>query len=153
MIWTTLDRLDRCRALSRAFSQAADWIAAGSWRGAPDGRIEIAGGGLYALLMSYDTKAASDCAYEYHRRYADIQILLSGSEYVDVRPAEALPEKTPYDEAKDIGFLLDGGPGGEVRLGLAPGFAAVFFPEDAHKPCLAVGSPARVRKLVVKVAL
>lgn len=153
MIWTTLDRLDRCAALSNAFAQAAAWIAAGSWREAPDGRIEISGGALYALLMSYETKGASDCAYEYHRRYADIQILLSGSEYVDVRPAEALSEKTPYDEAKDIGFLLDGDPLGAVRLSLAPGLAAVFFPEDAHKPCMALGKPERVRKLVVKVAL
>jgi hypothetical protein len=36
---------------------------------------------------------------------------------------------------------------------MTPGSAvgAVFFPEDAHRPCLADGQPGEVRKLVVKI--
>ena len=38
-------------------------------------------------------------------------------------------------------------------LRLATGGLAVFFPEDAHAPGLAAGTPAAVIKIVIKVAV
>ncbi len=38
-------------------------------------------------------------------------------------------------------------------LALGPGDFMLLFPEDAHMPRIAVGAPAPVRKVVVKIAV
>ena len=66
------------------------------------------------------------------------------------RKAATLTSNAPFQEESDIGFYQNG-----CRcqtLSFAPGDFAVFFPEDAHKPCCRSGAPA-CRKLIVKVAL
>ena len=70
-----------------------------------------------------------------------------------VRDSKGMPVKTAYSEEKDIEFLTDDKKRGEHRVYLEPGMAAIFFPEDSHKPSIAQNDPAKVRKMVVKVAV
>ncbi|MDD3155663.1 MAG: YhcH/YjgK/YiaL family protein, partial [Victivallaceae bacterium] len=55
-----------------------------------------------------------------------------------------------YDAKKDCAFYAYNPAGGTI-LTLTPGVFAVFFPNEGHMPCLAVGSPATVKKVVVKI--
>ncbi len=151
MVVSSLDQLGRYKALSKNFADAIAWIEAGSWRSLGDGRHDVGGAAFFAQLMRFETKPLAGCDYETHQRYADIQILVEGEEYVMVRPVAGMDVKTPYEADRDIQFFEGGKSAPEHRVALEPGVAAFFFPEDAHKPCVARSAPVKVRKLVVKV--
>jgi len=95
------------------------------------------------------TKELHQGRWEAHRRYIDIQYLVSGIERIGYTPVANLALTTPYDEDKDVAFYQGHGD----ILTLEPGMFAVFFPHDAHMPmlCEAGGSPKQVRKIVVKI--
>ncbi len=137
-------RLDRgLRALARL---AADPPA--------DGRRELEGEELWAGISSYQTVEPADKLFEAHRRYVDIQAVLSGGELLYWAPLAGLAARRAYSEAEDIA-LYENPPGGGAGLLLEPGSFVVLFPQDAHKPgCrLRAGPGLPVRKLVLKVRL
>jgi len=120
-------------------------------RHTPDGRYPLESDGLYVLVMTYQTKARADARLEAHRLYADIQVVLDGSELCEWAPAKGLTVAEAYDPSRDVLFYADV-PNVDL-LALTPGRFAVFYPEDAHKPSCHLGKPSTVRKAVVKVRL
>ena len=115
------------------------------------GRHEIAGDDAYASVFSYDTKPLKEGIYEAHRKQIDIQLLLKGRESAYVTDIDGLSVKTEYKEKEDYVLFNDPErlPGATP---LTPGFFAVFFPNDAHKPSLNYGAVAEnVTKVVVKI--
>ena len=108
------------------------------------GRYEL-GGGVFALVQSYDSKPADACKIEAHKKYIDIQCVLKGRELFGVAD---LSTQTLYEdkfEEKDVAFYH-----GEVDLlTLNDGDFIIVFPEDAHRPQQGDGS--HVEKVVVKV--
>ncbi|HEX9114382.1 MAG TPA: YhcH/YjgK/YiaL family protein, partial [Nitrospirota bacterium] len=74
-----------------------------------------------------------------------------GGEIIGWAPAEGIAVREVYDEDKDICFGAATGKWTPVFL--QAGQMAVLFPEDGHAPRLAAGSPSRVMKIVVKVAV
>ena len=117
-----------------------------------DGRCEIDGEQVYALVQSYQTLPMSEAKYEAHRSYIDIQYILSGTEVMGWAPLDQLQITQDYQPEKDILFGTCA-PQSITPLVVAAGQAAVFFPEDAHAPKLALGSPAQVKKIVVKIQI
>ena len=110
------------------------------------GRVDIDGDNIYAMVQSYDSKPLSEGAWEAHRKYADIQVVVSGAEQIGYAEIGSLTEK-PYDEEKD--FMKLTGEGGFCRM--SAGMFMVLYPQDAHMPGLAIGTPVPVTKIVVKV--
>lgn len=106
-------------------------------------------GGAYAVEMTYLTKARAEGFFETHRRYIDVQVVVAGDEFIELAAASRLGITQPYDAAKDLTKHTDTEAPSVLRV--TAGDAAVFWPEDAHMPALAVGAPALVRKTVVKV--
>ncbi|MBN1942170.1 MAG: YhcH/YjgK/YiaL family protein [Phycisphaerae bacterium] len=113
------------------------------------GRIEIDGEAMFGMVSTYTTKSPEELAFEAHRKYIDVQVLLAGRERIDVTQRTDLPVLQPYAENTDVLFYAS--PPAFTSVLLEPGQFLVLFPQDAHRPCLAVGEPARVRKLVVKI--
>lgn len=113
------------------------------------GRHPIEGDDIFALVSEYETKDENNSKWETHRKYADIQILLSGEEKMGVNSPKDMKVNTPYNPEKDIEFL--DGKGDYVIL--RPGNFAVLFPSDAHLPGIANGEKTKVRKVVIKVRL
>lgn len=117
-----------------------------------DGKHTIDGTDLFAGIDRYETKTRADAKLETHRRYIDIQLLLSGTECIEVFAKNSLTVREPYNPDKDAEFydVPDTAP---VRVTLRPGQFVVFFPEDAHMPCLHAGDSAQpVRKIVIKLS-
>lgn len=113
-------------------------------------RIAIDGDRLFAMHQAYHTKPVEEARYEAHRRYVDLQYIAAGSERVRLETLERLFEEEPYDSDRDVAFYrLEGG----MDLVLRAGMVAIFFPEDAHAPCLDSEGKGIVRKSVIKVAL
>jgi biofilm protein TabA len=111
-------------------------------------RHELAGG-AYAAEMAYLSKRRPEAFFETHRRFIDVQVVVAGDEWMEVADAAGLTITQPYDGAKDVTKYAD--VAGASVLRVPAGGAAVFWPEDAHMPSLAVDGPALVRKTVIKV--
>jgi YhcH/YjgK/YiaL family protein len=114
-------------------------------------RYDIDGNNLYAPVSEYLTKNEEDARYEAHRKYIDIQYVVSGKELIGVAPMSQKKDVLePYDATKDIEFLTVAQ--GENHLATPDRFF-IFFPEDAHRPGLKDGENLPVRKVVVKVKI
>ncbi|MGI6494625.1 MAG: YhcH/YjgK/YiaL family protein [Kiritimatiellia bacterium] len=114
-----------------------------------DGAYPVGDGRIRAIVQSYATKPIAEARLEAHRRFLDIQFLLSGEERIGYAPIEhAGTPLAPFDDAKDIVFF----DGAFEPFTLRTGDFALFFPHDAHAPGIRCGTaPAPVRKVVVKV--
>jgi len=117
----------------------------------PDGRTEIDGERLFALVQTYEPKPAAEGEFEAHQRYADVQYIAAGAEMIGYAPTWTLKAKIPYNPEKDIAYYAQPQP--YTPLAMPAGTFAVFYPEDAHMPCCRLDSDAQVRKIVVKVLL
>jgi YhcH/YjgK/YiaL family protein len=117
-----------------------------------EGRIEIDGARVYALVQSYESLPVEAAKFEAHKKYLDIQFVLAGEEIIGWAPLPRMVETTPYNEAKDV-FNGKVPLEGMSRVQLSAGELAVLYPSDAHAPKIAVGQPGQVKKIVVKVAV
>ncbi len=116
------------------------------------GKVLMQGDRLYAGVDCYNTKARDAAKLETHRKYVDIQVLLSGSECLEIFPKNGLKVSQPYNPEKDAEFYQVPADA-PVRITLSPGEFLVFFPEDAHMPGLMSGNVSQpVKKVVIKVA-
>ncbi len=135
-----------------ALARALDFLRREDLLSLPDGRIEIAGSRVFAIVQRYRTLKDAAPRFECHRKYIDVQYLARGAEVIGWAPAGLIKVTEAYNAASDICF-------GSVGKGewtpalLKAGRLAVLYPEDAHAPKLAAGAPGQVIKIVVKVAV
>jgi YhcH/YjgK/YiaL family protein len=111
-------------------------------------RVELPGG-AHAVEMAYRTKSRSEGFFETHRKYVDVQVIVAGDESMETAAAAQLGVTQAYDEARDFAKYAETDAASVLRM--RAGDVAVFWPEDAHMPSLAVKSPGLVRKTVIKV--
>lgn len=105
---------------------------------------------VYANVEEYTTK--ENGFFEAHKKYIDIQLLLSGEEIIEYTPLDGLKIKDEYDTNKDIAFYYDGIKP-IIKLKMQPGFFSVLYPNDAHKPQLKITNPQKVKKVVLKIKI
>lgn len=146
MIHDTLAHLSRYEGMHPGVLQGLKFLAQTDFKNLPDGRVEIDGDNVFANIMTVQTKPDNDTP-EAHRRYIDIQYLDTGLEQIAVGPLEAMREEVEARPQGDIWFYH----GDLDKITIGDGRFAVLFPGDAHAPGIAVGAPATVRKVVVKV--
>ena len=132
------------------WEQAFRFLASTDLLALPKGRHELDGTNLYASVDEYLSREPEECRLEAHRKYADIQYVIAGKEQIGITPLADTVEAIPYHHDNDILFL-----DGEVgHYGQAtPERFFIFFPNDAHMPCLKAGERSPVKKVVVKVRI
>jgi biofilm protein TabA len=148
MILDVLSNADLYTTMNPLFGKAMRFLREADLTKLPKGRYPIDGDRVFALVDEYTTLPAEQCEYEVHRRYWDIQCIVKGAERMGYAPANAMQVNKPYDSTTDLMFLRGQGALFEIREGMF----AVFGLEDAHMPKVAVNGPAKVKKVVVKVA-
>ena len=147
MIYDSLKHLEAYKGIHPGIYRGLELLRDTDFSQLDDGRHEVAGDDLFYLLQSYDSKPVNDTP-EAHKKYADIQFLISGREKIGVGALEDMTEEVEARPEGDIWFYH--GPVDEVTL--SGDKFAVLFPGDAHAPCIAVdGAPVPCRKCVVKV--
>lgn len=113
------------------------------------GTHEIIGQDLFASVQEYATVDRAAARFESHREHVDLQYTIAGEEGIDWCPRAGLTPDGPF--ANDVQFWLPPVTA-FTTLRNSPGRFAIFYPGDAHRPKVGIGSP-RVRKLVIKVHL
>ncbi len=114
-------------------------------------RSVIDGERMFANHAVYVTSPPEEGRMEAHRRYADVMLMLSGSEAIYRDETAELTGTVPYSEEKDVAFYAlrpDA-----TRLVLTPGSFVVLYPEDAHCPGRILRQAEEVRKVIVKILL
>jgi len=112
-------------------------------------RYDIDGDNLFATVSEYMSKNEESAKFEAHRKYIDIQYVISGKEIINCAPLTTVKEViVTYDATKDIEFVTVSK---VVNYQATPSNFFIFFPGDAHRPGLKDGVNSMVRKIVVKV--
>jgi biofilm protein TabA len=118
-------------------------------RNAKEGRYEIDGDKMYAMVVPYDTKMDRNLPFEGHRKYIDFQYLLSGEEKIDIVHGKGFKVTKKYSAKKDIYFVKP--PACCSSVILTPGTFAVLYPQDLHRPGQGIIKSSPARKLVIKI--
>ena len=145
MILDSLEHLGNYTKLHAGFATVVKFLIDHDLQTLPLGRYDIDGDRVFVFVNSYVTKEAPKV--EFHKTYADIQIILEGHEQIGWISQKNLRNVTPYDAEKDIAF----GEGITQKMEAVPGRFFIFFPEDAHQP--GMGNGNSVKKAVFKIKL
>jgi biofilm protein TabA len=117
----------------------------------PEGRYEVDGDRVFAMVQKYTTRSGPLGRFEDHRKYVDVQYMVSGEELVYWTPTRGLEANTEYNEERDVIFYDRAEKSSQIVL--YPGYFCVVFPNDGHTPCRQVNGPCRVHKIVIKVSV
>lgn len=148
MILDHIKNINNYKFLSNSMIRALEHIRDTDFSELEERTYEVDGRELFFFIQSYETKAVNDTP-EAHRQYADIQYIISGTEQIGIAQLDAAEEIEARPQ-NDIWFYrcpMD-------FVTLSEGMFAVFFPNDAHAPCISPASGSNsVRKCVFKVRL
>jgi biofilm protein TabA len=154
MIATDLDHLTGQIAMTPALQKAIDFLRQhrSGDQPLPDDKIAIDGERVVGSVYCYETVVTQAPKMEAHRKYIDLQFIVSGEEVIGWAPLDRMALTQPYDETKDACFGTVP-PHEFTPVYLRAGQLAVLYPEDGHAPKMAAGKPVPVKKIIVKVAV
>ena len=110
------------------------------------GTYNIKGEDVVLKVEMATGKSQSEAVLESHRQMIDIQIPLQQPETFGLAAFTSLPD-APYSSEKDISFYPEAAAQNYITCPL--GAFMIFFPEDAHAPCIAPN--ASIKKAIFKV--
>ncbi len=146
MIIDSIDKLAEYASLNPLFPKAIEYIKTLDFNNLQVGKVEIDGKNLFVSVNESNLKTTTNAKLEVHNNYIDIQIPVSKTEGFGWSPrTEVQKPVAAFDETKDIQFFEDDY---SMLFNLRPGNFVIFFPQDAHAPCVGEGT---VTKIIVKV--
>jgi len=146
MILDTLNEADAYMDLHPGFAKAFEFLRQESLADLQPGRYELVGDSLYCMISKGPGKSREEARLEAHRKYIDIQFVISGDEEMGWRPTEECTKiAEPYSEEKDIMFFDNPA---KMWKTVPPGSFVIFYPKDAHAPMVGDGE---IHKVVCKV--
>ena len=112
-----------------------------------NGRHVIDGTNVYAIVTEAPSKDYDKTAFESHKKYIDLQYVITGEEKMAKTPVTTVTVNKPYDEAADIAYYT-----GEGKIYTVPAKTfMLFFPGEAHRPNITPGGNKVVKKIVIKI--
>ena len=95
-----------------------------------NGRHVIDGDNVYGIVTEAPTKDYDKTAFESHRKYIDLQFVITGEENMAKAPLASVTVSKPYNETTDLANYT-----GDGKIYTVPaGTFILFFPTDAHRP-------------------
>ena len=151
MIVAKVESKKQTPAFYGRLNSAMDFIRNARPEKMADGRYELSDG-MYCLVQRYHSRRDSEVRYEMHKKYADIQYIVSGRERL-LQTFGPLAEAEPFREDADIGAYEDGE--AENITYLCAGEFVLYLPGEYHKPSLCFDgvNTDEVVKLVVKIPM
>ena len=150
MIADSLANIEAYKGMNPNIDAGIAFLTSNDLSSLPEGRNEIDGDKVYALVQHNTTTPAAEKPFESHRNYIDIQVVAEGAEIIFWTLTDGLKEKSPYDAEKDAALYYNAD---ALPVALQRGMFAIFLPHDAHKPGCILESSSKVTKIVVKCAV
>lgn len=106
---------------------------------------------FYYSVQEYETDGNEKKFYESHIKYIDIQLLLSGEEFMQVTDIKGLQVIQPYNDETDcILYNPSNNASGTI---LRPGSVMILYPKDGHRSMCLNNNNSLVKKIVGKLSL
>ena len=148
MILDRLENLDRYTPLNANLVKALAFLRQANLAEIPEGRYEIDGTRVYAMVQHAPARPHDGATMETHRRYIDVQLVLSGTDDMGWKNLERCTSpQGEYDPIGDNALFADVP---DAWISVSPGAFVIFFPGDVHAPNVGSGM---LHKIVVKVAV
>ena len=112
-----------------------------------NGRYAIDGDNVYAIVTQAPSKDYDKTTFESHRKYIDLQYVVTGEENMAKAPLDSVTVSKAYNENTDMANYT-----GDGKIYTIPqGSFILFFPADAHRPNISPGGNKVVKKIVIKI--
>lgn len=150
MLLGDLSRADYAKSLPPVFARLCEKLKSLDLANLPLGWQDLEEG-IRMNVMEFETTPAEEKKAEMHRKFIDIQLLISGTEMIEYGLSE--PDLIKFDEYREEDdYQLTEMIEHKNDLVLQPNMFAIFLPYEPHKPGNSVnGKNAQLKKLVVKV--
>lgn len=119
MILDTCDHMGTYRALP-GMEKIIAYLAEHDLASMPEGTYEIDGQNLYVMVQNPTLKDPKGAEPEAHKLYADLQLVLSGSEYMGYAPLASLGDPCGIPRERTSPFTGDPSPPSAYRRGALP---------------------------------
>lgn len=146
MIIDKIENQSIYKSINTRFEKAFDFINKTDLTQIDLGKHEIDGDEIFAIVMEYKTKDKSECKYEAHHKYIDLQYVISGTEYVGVA---TLTDQTPVETNSENDYELYDIDADLIRF--HANTFMLFFPDDIHMPGVSFREASTIKKVVVKI--
>ena len=150
MICENINNTKNYSSINKNFEKAFEFLKNNDLTELTVGKYEIQGEEIFALVQEYITKNEEEKNWESHEKYIDIQLIVEGKEIMGYAKVGDLEVKEDSRPEKDFITYKETLMGSNIKF--TKDDYVIFFPEDAHKPCCALGECSKVKKIVVKVA-
>src|SRR4051812_34609733 len=104
MIVGLLSELHQYRAIHPNLAKAIDCILGMDIQSLQVGRQDLESDNLFYMVNQYCTKDAAECEPEKHRQFADIQIMIEGSERFGHTSFTGQIPSTDFKQDNDVAF-------------------------------------------------
>ena len=148
MIYDKLSNINSYIGLNENIVKGLKFLQTADFSKMEDGRYDIDGDNLYINISHFETRE-SNTKLEAHRKYADIQYVISGEEKVGFGQLEdaekvldSLPENDCYFYEGKVSYVT-----------LGQNMFVIFFPQDTHAAAMYTEESQMIRKAVVKARL
>lgn len=150
MIIDKLENAEFYYGLGEKYKKAFEFLKNTDMKNLENGKHEIDSDEIFIAVQDYQTKSEYDAEFEAHKKYTDIQFIITGEEKLGYGNIENFSETTDFDEEKDIVFLKNNEPKNEFAIA-KENYFLIFTPQDAHMPCISINNATYVKKAVVKI--
>ena len=136
--------------LPKVIAEVCDYLNTLDLNTLENGRHDI-NDQIYMNVMEPETAEPSSKKAELHHEYLDVQVLIRGTENIEVGANYPdLSKYESYNETDDYQLCAD--IDDKFTVTMKPKMFSVFYPYEPHKPCCVVnGKTEKIKKLVVKV--
>ena len=149
MIIDTIKNVSQYAEIHPDLPKVLQHIAAIDPLTAEAGRYDIPESEAFFMIQKYETKDISEGLWEAHRKFIDVQYVISGIERIGYKEISGLTETVKYSEESDAAFLQ--GDGDFLLMG--EGMCMILYPQDAHMPGISIDKAVSVVKIVVKLPM
>lgn len=150
MLLGDLSRADFAKSLPPVFARLCTKLSQLDLHTLPLGWQDLEEG-IRMNVMEFETASRETKKAEMHRKFIDIQVLISGIEAIDYGIAQ--PDLAQFDEYREEDdYQLTPSIENGNTVVLQPNQFAIFLPYEPHTPGISVNEQHKaLRKLVVKV--
>lgn len=149
MLYDILEHIECYKGIHRHLDVAIDFLMTTDLTSLTDGKHTILDDRVILFIQHNCLNKEDNALLEYHRRYADLHLLVEGNERVRYGLGYK-QEAVSFDEASDIGFVSCER---LYSLALVNGSFCYFFPNEAHQPNGFNGDGDAVKKCLIKVLM
>lgn len=147
MITDVIQNAHLYEGLNERFKKAFNYLKQTDFTTAGNGKYEIDGDNIFAIVNEYETKDKNDCETEAHKKHIDIQYIIKGTEMFGYAPLTTQKPIKEYNETNDAAIYKEA----VSYIKLEAGMFIIFYPTDLHQPEVREFEPVTVKKVVVKI--